>query len=208
MITLLDLKVLLIASLGAMYNRIRGGGVIHLPGETTVPDHKRTQVRRLLYCIAVGIAIMCSHHATPWQVGLGALVVFLTLLTGWGVPVGACGGWENRKLEEFKPLDWLLLPIRWRASGIVNDLTGEVYYENNAMLRLWGTVWLSCHGIFTGFLLYLTTGSVLPILTFGLMGAVYWLVFSLYLWRGRKATEGWEVAEVAFGAISFVGLVL
>lgn len=187
---------LLAAIVGAVANRLRGGGVVLFPGETTVPDHKRTQVRRMVYLFALGSIAMLGGAAL-WQAALGALAVFLMLLTGWGRPIGAVGGWETQPLEEFAPLDWL-------ASTITKALKGDPTDHK----RTWGFVWLSCYGLFTGFLLALTTGALLSILTFGAMGAAYWSVFQFYLWRGRAASDGWETAEIVFGAISFIGLAI
>lgn len=179
---------LLAATIGAVANRLRGGGVVLFPGETTVPDHKRTQVRRMVYLFALGSIAMLGGTAL-WQAALGALAVFLMLLTGWGRPIGAVGGWETNPLEEFGPFDWLATKVAGNRK------------------RLWGFVWLSCWGLVAGGLLALTLGSVFPIISFGLIGATYWSVFQVYLWWGRAASEGWETAELAFGAISFLGLI-
>lgn len=188
------LSVILATVAGGVANRFRGGGVFSLPGET--PTNTRSQVRRLIYLFALG-GIVMLHGGTLWQAALGALAVFLMLLTGWGRPIGAVGGWETQPLEEFGPLDWL-------ANLITKALKGDPAEHK----RTWGFVWLSCYGIFTGFLLALTTGALFSILTFGAMGAAYWSVFQFYKWRGRAVFEGWETAEIVFGAISFLGLAI
>lgn len=191
------LTTLLAAAVGGIANRLRGGGVVLLPGEAT-DGHKRTQVRRVIYLTALAAIVLLSG-GTLWQAAMSALVVFLMLLTGWGRPIGAIGGWEDKKLEEFAPLDWI---SNFVLKHIIKGGTVQ------QRLQTWGFVWLSCYGIFTGFLLFLTTGSVFSILTFGAMGAAYWSVFQLYKWRRRAAFEGWETAEIVFGAISFIGLAI
>jgi hypothetical protein len=188
------LSVIFATVVGGIANRFRGGGVFSLPGET--PTNTRSQVRRIIYLVALGDIVM-MNGGTLWQAVMSALVVFLMLLTGWGRPIGAVGGWEDKPLEEFKPLDWL-------ASTITKAIAGKPEEHK----QIWGFVWLSYYGILTGFLLSLTTGNILSILTFGAMGAVYWSVFQFYKWRGRAAFEGWETAEIVFGAISFLGLTI
>jgi len=68
---------ILAAAVGGLFNRIRGGGVILFPGETT-DGKKRTQVRRIIYLLALG-GIVMLNGGTLWQAAMGALVVFVRL---------------------------------------------------------------------------------------------------------------------------------
>lgn len=95
----------------AMLYRWRGGGLIRLKGETDSNAH--TQVRRVTY--ALGTAAPLALVGTPWwQVGVVAALLFVAQLTGNGRPIGACGGWEDKPLEEFAPFDWVLRRFRPR----------------------------------------------------------------------------------------------
>lgn len=192
---------------GAVVNRFRGGGVVLLPGETQVPDHKKTQVRRITYA-ATGAAFVFAHTFNPWQALGTFLVLWATLLTGWGVPIGAAGGWQKGDYHDFKEFSGFTLKIwRWQVYiPLLDDFATWLTDKLGGGNRTWGVVWLSCWGLFTGFLLALTGAGWLAMLTFGLIGAVYWSVFTFYLWRGRAAAEGWEIAELAFGFVSFLGL--
>jgi len=191
---------------GAVINRFRGGGIFNLAGET---DEKRhTQIRRVTYCMAGAFVVWWFHRFDTWQV---FTILYLSLLTGWGRPIGAAGGWEDKELVEFPPFDFVLRPLRRAASGIVDVVKehqgeAEYFYENNYALQLWGVSWLTLWGLCVGLALAFSLGSAMPILSFGSMGVVYWLVFRFYEWQGKKASQGWETAELVFGAVSFLGL--
>ena len=136
----------------ALLNRWRGGSWPFLPTEVHggPNDHKRTQVRRIVF--AVGLGLLAWN---PWV----ALVAFLSCLTGWGFPVSAAIGkrdvldWE----PEWKPLDWLARA--WLS-----------FYHSTR----YGIVWLTMHGLLFGGAIALLTGSPWFLL-WGLMGIAYWL---------------------------------
>lgn len=173
---------LLAATIGAVANRLRGGGVVLFPGETTVPDHKRTQMRRMVYLFALGSIAMLGGAAL-WQAALGALAVFLMLLTGWGRPIGAVGGWETQPLEEFGPLDWA-----------TNKLVGTRHE------RLWGVVWLTLWGAAVAIGPCLVLQSWWPLAWAG-MGVIYWATGLVMKAVSGNAGDGRELAEWVYGAL-------
>lgn len=205
---------------GAYANRLRGGGVI-----SENSTFFGTQKRRIIYCFTGALVFALAHaelQGASWDgvpyylIGgetlIRALAVFVVLfaahLTGWGRPIGAVGGWEDKPLEEFKPLDYLttatltkfkLMPVSKRRGQALN-------YVTTKRLRLWGLVWLTYWGLATGVMLALATGSLLPILSFGVIGVAYYTTFSAYKALGKQVGGGWPTAEWIFGAVSFIGL--
>lgn len=171
------LLMLVIAALGAVLNRFRGGGIILLPGETVVPDHKRTQVRRLTYCAYTSLA--------AWNpfVGVG---IFAWLLTGWGFPVSAAVGRNS---------------VPWQAEfWLLDQLTILLVGKANA--RLYGTVWLTLFGLCTAAtVIFLNTAwasyhsgvFTFPLASLWLLG---WGVMGLCY---RIATDI-ELGEIYYGA--------
>lgn len=129
--------LLLAAVAGALVNRFRGGGLFLLPGETVVPDHKRTQIRRLAYAGFCGLATW-----NPWVV----LIVYGSLLTGWGYPVSTAIGAKSSPIEpEFYPFD--------KLAGMITNSP-----------HLYGVIWLTIHGLFFGALTAFAVGSLWPLL--------------------------------------------
>ncbi len=120
--------------IAAFLNRWRGGGWPFLPGEIHggPNDHKRTQVRRVVF--AAGLGLLAWN---PWL----ALVAFVSCLTGWGYPVSAAIGNKAPFEPEWQPLDVLAKPF--------------IRFGNKAF----GFVWLTLHGALFGALAWLATGS-------------------------------------------------
>jgi hypothetical protein len=133
----------------ALLNRWRGGSWPYLPTEVHggPNDHKRTQVRRIVF--AVGLGLLAWN---PWV----ALVAFVSCLTGWGYPVSSTIGVKKPVEPEFLPLDILSKPFAKIST------------------TLYGIVWLTLHGLLFGGALVLITGS-LWFLLWGLMGLAYWV---------------------------------
>jgi hypothetical protein len=162
MLTNLALIVIL-TTLGAVLNRFRGGGVILLPGETVVPDHKKTQVRRLFYSVFMGLI---SFHP------LVGLIVFLSLITGWGFPVSAAIG-KN--------------PVPWqREFWLFDKFTEWTVGKENP--HLYGVTWLTYHGSWFGLTTALAIHSPWPF-AWCLMGLCY------------KYAADWERGEIWYGTI-------
>lgn len=162
------LSVIFTTVAGGIANRFRGGGVLALPGETKVPDHKRTQVRRVVCAAVFGLLAW-----NPWVI----LAAYLSFLTGWGFPVSAAIGaktgsqWE----PEFGPLD---AAAKW--------LTEKVNGRYEA--TLYGTLWLTLHGLFFGLIAAVLTQSVAWLLLAG-FGLCY------------KLSKDWERGELIAGAL-------
>lgn len=176
--------------IGAIANRFRGGGIIYAPPEIG------TQKRRVVYALAGGLLVAGSFGWTEealWRGAIAALILFLVHLTGWGRPIGAAGGWEDKPLDEFDPYDDL-------ATWFTNLVGGG--------MQTWGVTWLTIWGLVAGFFLVFCTSSMWPLLGFGCMGLVYWATFKVFkAWKGDPSA-GWPTAELVFGAISFGSMVL
>lgn len=167
----------------AVLNRFRGGGVFALPGET--PLNARSQVRRIVFLAAVA-AFVCWGDG-GWAAFVTTASLLAGLLTGWGVPQGAAGGYNRAPLEEFAPLDW----IATRLLG----LTG-----NAGDARLWGVAWLTLWGLSVGLAPAIALVSAWPLL-WASMGVVYWATGNWMLRTTGNAGDGREVAEWIFGGI-------
>lgn len=132
---------------GMLFNRWRGGGAPYLPGETLVPDHKRSQVRRVVWALVMGVMAL-----NAWV----ALALFLSCLTGWGFPVSAAQGKNQTPWEpEFGPID--------EIAHLLSRGRGAQFY---------GTVWLTIHGLLFGGIVAALTHSKFGFLL-GLMGISY-----------------------------------
>lgn len=178
------------ALVGAIANRFRGGGII------TPPPHIGTQVRRVVYALAGGTMVATSFGWTEeamWRGGMAALVLFMAHLTGWGRPIGAAGGWEDKPLKEF---------------GLYDDLAEYLTSKLGCDKETWGVIWLTIWGIVAGFLMVFCTASLWPLLGFGCIGVVYWATFRVFMKLKGDPSRGWPTAEWVFGAISFGSLVL
>lgn len=205
---------------GAVANRLRGGGVVFQGN-----DYFGTQKRRLTYCAAAALVFIIARadlQNATWDgiayyniggetLARGAAVfaiLFAAHLTGWGRAVGAAGGWENKELEEFKPLDWLTTKTLQKLGKMPSKKRrGQVFtYSPKKYLRLWGFSWLTYWGLAVGGMLAVAAGNLVPLLAFGAMGAVYCGLFYAYQKTGKDVGKGWPAAEWVFGAISFAGL--
>jgi hypothetical protein len=180
--TVFDVLVFAVPTFAAI-NRFRGGGVVALPGET--PTNARSQVRRLTFLAAVAAFVW-------WGDGwFAALVVTLALLagllTGWGVPQGAAGGYNSAPLEEFLPLDWATT----RLLALTNN-AGDA--------RLWGVVWLTLWGLLVGLAPAFAMASAWPLL-WASMGVIYWATGNWMKHTTGNAGDGREVAEWIFGGL-------
>lgn len=114
---------------GAVLYVWRGGGIFLLPWETV--DDKSTQVRRVTYAAGLGL-LAWLLGAAPLVAVVAGLVAFAIQLPGNGRAVGAAGGWEEKELAEWGPLDAF-------ATFITDALKGPPT-ENK---RLWGLVWFT-----------------------------------------------------------------
>jgi len=191
------------AIFGALINRLRGGGVFKEDNPSF-----GTQKRRLVYASAMALFYGCQAGSDAYQMGVVFVVAFVTLLNGWGRPIGALGGWENKPLMEFLPLDFItdktlgalrLMPVHVREGDIFR-------HTSTFRLRLWGFVWLTYWGLCTGGLLSLVIGNLAPLLSFGLMGVCYLLTFEATRLVGKRAELGWPASEYVFGGICFLVL--
>lgn len=141
-------QIILAPIASAIWNRIRGGGVIKLPGESDSKKH--TQIRRVLFAVALG-AIALNPMV--------AAILFVSCLTGWGFPVSAAIGakkpnaWEG----EFFLFD-----------SIAHCITSLMGYTS----RRYGVAWLTLHGLFFGALAAVAMGSPFPVIWAG-MGLCY-----------------------------------
>lgn len=163
----------------AVMNRFRGGGVFTLPGET--PTNARSQVRRVAFLAAV--AVFVYTYAGGWAAAVVAASLLAGLLTGWGVPQGAAGGYNNAALEEFGPLDWA-----------ANKLVGTRHE------RLWGVVWLTLWGAAVAVGPCLVLQSWWP-LAWASMGIIYWATGLIMKAVSGNAGDGRELAEWVYGAL-------
>lgn len=166
----------------AVMNRFRGGGVLPLPGET--PTNARSQVRRVAFLAAV--AVFVYAYAGGWAAAVVAASLLAGLLTGWGVPQGAAGGYNAADLDEFGPLDWLTN----RLLGLFGAC-GE---------RLWGVVWLTLWGAAVAVGPCLVLQSWWP-LAWASMGVIYWATGLLMRAVSGNAGDGRELAEWVYGAV-------
>lgn len=201
--------VTLSALAGAVLYVWRGGGIFLLPWETV--DDKSTQVRRVTYAAGLGL-LAWLLGAAPLVAVVAGLVAFAIQLPGNGRAVGAAGGWEEKELAEWGPLDAF-------ATFITDALKGPPT-ENK---RLWGIIW------FTGlFALEAALFAFLPgvvawaanaafglewaaspslahagILVLLLGGVAEWGLLRIY---GRA--HGWSKAEAGVGAIKGLAIAL
>ena len=193
--------ILLYTLLGAWANRFRGG----LWTDEMKPFKMGSQVRRLLYCFIFSLVYL-RESADVKGALLVFLILFVSLLTGWGRPIGALGGWDKRPIDEFNGFYvqlkkfklWLLpVPLDWLSDKLVPD----------RMTRTKGFVWLTLWGLVVGGLINLATGLTAPLVAFGLMGVIYYISFEVSQFIHDKRDEGWPIAEWAFGAVTMWALV-
>ena len=226
-------QTLAIAALvGLLLNGFRGGGIVDLPGET--PTNARTQVRRLTYAIGFGLAAYLAGGQVLDGIGV-ALVAFAVHLPGFGRPIGAAAGWEDKALEEWGPLDRLMTAIM-TCAGIMPKATpapgGKLVYSPTWALQVWGVAWLTMWGLMGGVAiaawrgvlvpagmlvwewymtgvwgdLHLSTGGLWPMLVWGIAGVVYWMAFEVAGLYGNR-NKGWPAAEQVLGAFQIVAVV-
>lgn len=174
--------------LGGLGNVFRGGGLFSLPGETQ--KDKRTQVRRISFVVLFGLISYIFTDADEIQVLTASVLLFGMLLTGWGRAVGAVGGWEDKPLKEFWPIDQV-------ANLFL--LFGKV---------TWGFVWLTTWGFLTGLVVssgLLGEPSADVVLLSSTMGAVYWVGLRLSAWFRLNV---WALSEGVYGALFFAGFLM
>lgn len=167
----------------AILNRFRGGGVVALWGET--PDNAHSQVRRIVFLAAVAVFVWWG--AGRDAAGIVTAGLLAGLLTGWGVPQGAAGGYNAAPLEEFGPLDWL-----------TNQLLAATGNAGNE--RLWGIAWLTLWGLAVGGVAAFALVNAWPLL-WASMGVIYWGAGNWMLRTTGNAGDGRPVAEWIFGGI-------
>lgn len=153
---------------GGLSNRVRGGAILHHGGN----DSFNSILFGLLFGILVG--------SVP-QGLLAALCMHLGASFGWGVYIGAVGGWEKNELKEVNFIDFIIRPFR----------------KN---MKLWGFLGLSLRGLLWGLFLAvsLAIDGVCPVPTLilsSLMGTCYYITTKL---QGQK---GWETGEILYGTI-------
>lgn len=112
-----------------------------------------------------------------WTAGVFAgLAMLAGTAPGWGDYIGAIGGWREKDLSEWPPIDALI--ERWRDEP-----------------EAWGFFGLTLRGGLWGFLLALALHSLAPVFAGLMMGFIYAVCLHYF---GRR---GWPVAEWVFGGI-------
>lgn len=152
--------VILAALFGALMNRIRGGQVF--PRPTGLASRMRglpfvwsflhtstgtPRARDFVNAMAFGgfVWIVLKH----WESGaFAALAMALGSSLGWGRYIGALGGWENRRLEEVVPIDWLISGWKPESKPIPNKTIFT--HEPKWKLQLWGLSGLCLRGMLWG----------------------------------------------------------
>jgi len=210
--------IYLIALLGALMNRIRGG---MLSGSYIAQCIGSTNIFLVLTAISL---LACGRGILLTMVIL--IGVFFGEMLGWGRYIGALGGWEKKPPNEVKFIDEMLddfgLTPKYK-----NLNQHAVKYEDIKALKLWGFVGLSIRGAFWGlcittsiiFMLLIThifgfnmhipwTLFILPT-TFGcLMGVCYYATIMFSKRFLADARKGWPLGEYVFGGLLFAGCAL
>lgn len=208
------IPVLLISALGALLNRVRGGGLSkgrksisswaerHLPGPLSWVVSRLVD-GKILNAIVFGLAMgLLSQH---WYVGLTSFLAMLAgQAPGWGDYIGAAGGWrlgpaflpEGTKLSDlatdspeykkFKPLD---------ESPLIDWLV-EPFRESPV---IWGVSGLVLRGALWGSCISLAILDIWPLIFSVLMGPVYYII------TRKSRGHGWERSEIVFGAVLWAG---
>lgn len=170
---------LAIAVCGGIWNRIRGDGI---PYGKTAND--------LAFGLLVGIAAGSYVVAA-----LGVLAMAIGRAFGWGVYIGALGGWERHELKEFEPIDVII--AAWKPDVIAKTDEGFVY-NPIWRLRMWGFLGLMLRGMIWGACIGIAIGNAWPVIGGALMPICYLTAMTIHKDRNDKA---WETGEYLFGAI-------
>lgn len=205
-VALLALPAFLVV--GSALNRLRGTGEIANSGTLSF-------LLWFAFLLAVSGNIFVAVFTT--------LGLYIGSTWGWGVGVGATGGWETEKLHEVPVIDNI-------ASAFFKPVYDEKTktYSPKWKLQCWGTLWLTLRGLlwgactFVGYLvgvvatqlwiilvsgasvsLFVSSWTMLlfPLTLFATMGIVYWTVIKIL---GREIA--WNYCEAVYGV--FIGLAL
>lgn len=114
----------------------------------------------------------------PWRGVAVAAILFAVHLTGWGRPIGAVGGWNQKPLIEWWPLDYLAHRLSWSK-------------------RSWGVIWLTLHGTLFGIFISLALSSFWPVILWACQGLIFYVVPAICLKLRQPATVRWP--EYAMG---------
>ena len=177
--------ILASAAAGALWNRIRGDGI--------------TGGR---YANAVAFGTLVGIGSTPLTGALAAVAMAVGQAPGWGRYIGALGGWEERPLFEWAPVDALIKGLKPGHAWFLPSQRAA----NILRLRAWGATGLALRGLFWGGLIGLATLSIWPALAGLAMPLCYaaaMVAARLYVPYGDNRWQGlsWEWGEYAFGAV-------
>lgn len=122
------------------------------------------------------------------------MAMWLGASTGWGDYIGALGGWRKEDLQEWKPIDLLIAPLK-------------------RFPRWWGFAGLTLRGALWGLILAIPFGfSGLPFIYMGAtMGLCYFAAIEYAKSRipeGNWTGMGWGLSEILFGGVLWSALPL
>ena len=169
------MTLIIAAAVGAFLNRWRGGGLVRLPGETLT--NGRSQLRRLTALSVAGTGMWVLGFEW-WQAVLACVAIFLSYMTGHGVPQGAAGGFNDAALVEWGPLDWICNRLAWNETS-------------------WGVIWLTLHGTLFGIFISLALFSFWPVILWACQGWIFYVIPRICLKLQEPATVRWP--EYAMG---------
>lgn len=124
---------------------------------------------------------------SPIQTMCACVAIFLSYMTGHGVPQGAAGGWNQKPLIEWWPLDYLAHRLSWGK-------------------RSWGVIWLTLHGTIFGIFISLALSSFWPVILWACQGLIFYVVPAICLKLRQPATVRWP--EYAMGVAYGLAVVL
>lgn len=215
---------------GALFNRLRGGLLDYIPRNSKLLSIFHKIGGRGLYLLGFALLMCVSQAQLMYVNNVGSPVynidiayVFLVTsclwlgsMPGLGRYVGALGGWENKALKEFKPIDnatrWLankfkFMPLEQTAGGEAGE---DVYFKYSPKwkLRAYGFVALGLRGALWGGIIAIPLHSIYPFIAGLTMPVIY--LFSIELARVvyKNEGKGWPIAEYIFGATLWCSAVL
>lgn len=168
--------ILIFLILGAFFNRIRGGWLFTSNGGA---------VNVLAFGLTVGIILQSVMAGVAAAAGM-----WIGQAPGWGRYIGALGGWEDKELTEFLPVDAM---IEWAKYS--KRLWGYLG------LSLRGAVWGIAVGVAVAF--WIPSAGILAPFVGLLMAPCYLATIEAARWLKVKnpAGTGWEWGEYLFGAV-------
>ena len=176
------MKYLMIALIGAISNRVRGGGHGFLRDRLDEDSwlHKILD-GKILNALAFGITF--GMLQASWHFGLLAAVMMIVGQSlPWGEYIIAIGGWRNREWADVPQIDRVI--ARFRDDQLKWGLAG---------LTLRGGIWgLMFVGLFQSFI---------PLIGGLLMGVSYWAAFRSVQKFTDNQDYAWTAGELFFGAV-------